>query len=87
MQVRIMIRIVVWKFQFSVQVLLIGVGVVYGMMEMMWLIRFSFIVVQVSIVFIIGVSRNGIKNIGFMMIGVLKIIGLLILNRFGIMFK
>lgn len=39
-----------------------------------------------SVVLIIGMSINGIKNNGFIMIGVLNKIGLLILNMSGIIF-
>lgn len=66
--------------------MLIGVGVVYGVIDIMWLIRFSFSVKYVRVVFIIGISMNGRKNSGFMMIGVLKRIGLLMLNMFGMIF-
>jgi hypothetical protein len=50
-------------------------------------IRSSFIAAQASTALTIGASRNGIKNTGFITIGVPKITGSLMLKKLGTTLK
>ena len=82
-----MTRIAARKSQPSAQAPPIGAGAVHGTTEMTRPIRSSFIAAQASTAFTIGASRNGIKNTGFMTIGVPKMTGSLMLNRLGTTLK
>ncbi|MOA36590.1 hypothetical protein D3C78_1581220 [compost metagenome] len=60
-----------------------GAGAVHGTTEMTRPIRSSFMAAQASTALTMGASRNGIKNTGFITIGVPKMTGSLMLKILG----
>ncbi|MNV90492.1 hypothetical protein D3C71_1848860 [compost metagenome] len=60
-----------------------GAGAVHGTTEITRPTRSSFIAAHASTALTIGASRNGIKNTGFITIGVPKITGSFMLKKLG----
>src|SRR5690606_32458828 len=76
-------RMAARKSQPSAQAAPTGAGAVHGTTEITRPIRSNFIAAHASTALTIGASRKGIKNTGFITIGVPKITGSLILKMLG----
>ena len=86
-QARTTTRIAARKSQPRAHAAPIGAGAVQGTTEMTRPIKSKVIAAHASTALTIGASRNGIKNTGFITIGVPKMTGSLMLKKLGTTLK